>query len=282
MTLPPQKADECGVRYEVGDGIAVITINKPERGNAMTGPMIRRVRELWTDVRENPAVRVAIVTGAGERHFCTGGDVDTLDNTQEGTALVNQPYHEAVYWSPLQNRVWKPVIAAVNGLVNGGGLHFVVDADVVVAAETAIFMDSHTNIGLVGAIENIGLMKRLPIGTALRMTLQGRSFRLPAARAYQLGLVDELVPNTPDVLPAALAIAREMARNSPQSMALSKQALWQSLEMGYTQACENGWNLIKLHWGHPDFEEGPRAFIEKRAPAWNPDPNARGTGARST
>jgi E-phenylitaconyl-CoA hydratase len=266
---------ESSLQYEVVDGIAVITINRPERANAITAAMTRRIRELWTDVRENPQVRVAIITGAGERHFCTGGDVGDLDDSAEGTALVNAPYHEAVHWSAQQNRVWKPVIAAVNGLVNGGGLHFVVDSDIVVASESASFMDSHTSIGQVGAIENIGLMKRLPIGTALRMTLQGRTFRLPAQRAWQLGLVDELVAAPADVLPAALNIAREIARNSPQAMALSKQALWQSLDTGYTQACENGWNLIRLHWGHPDFEEGPTAFAEKRTPVWNNNPNAR-------
>ena len=270
--------EESSLRYEIRDGVAVITIDRPERGNAMTGPMVRRVRELWRRVREDADVRVAVITATGDRHFCTGGDVASLDDGHEGTALVNEPFHEAVYWSSLQNRVWKPVIAAVNGMVNAGGLHFVVDADIVVAAETASFMDSHTSVGQVGAIENIGLMKRLPIGAALRMTLQGRSFKLSAQRAYQLGLVDELVPTAPDVLPAALEIARDIARNSPQALALSKQAMWQSLDMGYSQACENGWNLIKLQWSHPDFVEGPRAFMEKRTPAWNPNPNARRSG----
>lgn len=263
--------------YEVQDGIAIITINRPERGNALTGPMVREISALWRRVRDDVSVRAAIITAVGERHFCTGGDVASLETSSDETALVNAPFHEAVYWSSLQNRVWKPVIAAVNGTVNGGGLHFVVDADIVVAAETASFMDTHTGVGQVGAIENIGLMKRLPIGTALRMTLQGRHYRLGAVRAHQLGLVDELVPTAADVLPAALAIARDIITHSPQALALSKQALWQSLEMGYTQACENGWNLIKLQWSHPDFEEGPKAFAERRAPVWNPDPNARRT-----
>lgn len=265
---------QAGLRCTLdADGIAVITLNRPERGNAMTAAMGRRLRDLWREVRDNPVIRVAIVTGAGEKHFCTGADVEVAADT--GLGIGNLPFHEAVQFTALQNRVWKPVIAAVNGLVNGGGLHFVVDADVVVATETAAFMDSHTNIGMVGAIENIGLMKRLPIGTALRMTLQGRSFRLPAARAYQLGLVDELVNTPADVLPAAMQIAREMARNSPQAMALSKQAMWQSLEMPYTQACENGWNLVRMQWSHPDFLEGPAAFAARRPPVWNPDPNAR-------
>lgn len=277
MSAPRTVSEEdaqAGLRWTLdADGVFVITLNRSERGNAMTSAMGRRLGDLWREVRDSPAIRVAIITGAGDKHFCTGADVDAAAEGSLG--LANLPFHEALQFTALRNQVWKPVIAAVNGLVNGGGLHFVVDADVVVAAETAAFMDSHTNIGMVGAIENIGLMKRLPIGMALRMTLQGRSFRMPAARAHQLGLVDELVPTSPDVLPAALQIAREMARNSPQAMALSKQAMWQSLEMPYTQACENGWNLVRLQWSHPDFVEGPAAFAARRQPAWNPDPDAR-------
>jgi enoyl-CoA hydratase/carnithine racemase len=77
------------------------------------------------------------------------------------------------------------------------------------------------------------------------------------------------------VLPACLEIARSMLANSPQAMALSKQAVWGSHERGYRDALEHAWALLRLHWGHPDFAEGPRAFAEKRAPRWNPDPNAR-------
>jgi len=185
------------------------------------------------------------------------------------------PLRDAVHWSPHQNRVWKPVICAVNGLVNGAGLHFVVDSDIIVASENAVFMDSHVNIGMVGAIENIGLAKRLPLGSALRMTLQGRKYRMPASRAYQLGLVDELVPNVKDLMPKAMEIAVDIAANSPQAMALSKEAIWTSLEMGYSQSLEYGWSLLRLQWSHPDFDEGPKALAETRAAQWNSNPNAR-------
>jgi E-phenylitaconyl-CoA hydratase len=267
-------AEASGLLYQVQDHIALITINRPERGNAMNGKMGRALRQIWADVRENNDIRVAIFTAMGEKAFCTGGDVDEISDGPEDTALVNRPFHDAVYFSAHQNRVMKPVICAVNGLVNAGGLHFVVDADIVVASENATFMDSHTNVGLVGGIENVGLMKRLPIGTALRMTLQGKNFRLKARRAYELGMVDELVATPADLLPAAIEIAKDIAANSPQAVALSKQALWHSLETGYSHACENGWNLVRLHWAHPDFSEGPKAFQERRAPVWNPDLNA--------
>jgi len=270
----------AGVRYERRpDGIAILTLDRTERGNSLAPAMMRIFRALWADVRDDPAIRVAIVTAAGEKHFCTGFDVAEAQGPDAGQVFDNRPLADAVHWSPQQNSVWKPVICGVQGSCVGGGLHFVVDADVVVASRNARFLDSHVNVGMVGALENVGLAKRLPLGTALRMTLQGRDFRLAAERAHQLGLVDELVEAPSDVLPACLEIARSMLANSPQAMALSKQAVWGSVERGYRDALEHAWALLRLHWGHPDFAEGPRAFAEKRAPRWNPDPNAR-TGAR--
>ncbi len=265
-----------GLRYQRrDDGIAVLTLDRPERGNALLPSMQPLVRAIWEEVRDDDAVRVAVIAASGERHFCTGFDVAEAEGEEADSVFSNRPLAESVHWSPHQNRVWKPVICAVQGLCVGGGLHFVVDSDVVVASRNAAFMDSHVNVGMVGALENVGLARRLPVGSALRMTLQGRSYRMPAERAWQLGLVDELVEGPADALPAALAIAESMLASSPQALALSKQAVWGALESGYSQALESAWALLRLHWGHPDFREGPRAFAEKREPRWNPNPNAR-------
>ncbi|MEI8240830.1 MAG: enoyl-CoA hydratase-related protein, partial [Actinomycetota bacterium] len=123
------------------------------------------------------------------------------------------------------------------------------------------------NVGMVGAIENIGLAMRLPLGTALRMTLQGKSFRLSAARAEALGLVDELTP-VGGALDGAMKIAQDIAKNSPNAVSLSMRSIWSATEMPYTQAVEYGYALLRMHWSHPDFKEGPRAFAEKREPQW--------------
>jgi E-phenylitaconyl-CoA hydratase len=261
-----------GVRYEKADGIATITLDRPERGNAVHPGMMPVMRAIWNDVRIDQSVRVAIITGAGERHFCTGAD---MAKASAGESIAsNRPLDEEIFWTARQNHVWKPVIAAVNGTVAGGGLHFVVDADIVVAADHVQFLDTHVNVGFVGGLENVGLAKRLPLGTALRMSLQGRDFRLTAQRAYALGFVDELAGDRP-VLEVAREIARSVAANSPSAVSLTQQAVWGSLQTSYEQALHQAWALIRLHWSHPDFREGPRAFMEKRAPNWNPDPNAR-------
>jgi enoyl-CoA hydratase/carnithine racemase len=264
-----------GLRYEKQGGIATITLDRPERGNALTPAMQPIVRAIWEDVRDDADVRVAILTASGERHFCTGFDVPEAEGDDADEVFANRPLSDAVFWSPYQNRVWKPVVCVVQGLCVGGGHHFVVDADIVVASKNAAFTDTHVNVGMVGALENVGLAMRLPLGAALRMTLQGKGYRMPAERAYQLGLVDELAEDPAAALEVAREIAGQILRSSPQALALSKQAVWGAREQGYRQALDHAWALLRLHWAHPDFEEGPRAFVEKRAPRWNPDPNAR-------
>ncbi|MEM9255363.1 MAG: enoyl-CoA hydratase/isomerase family protein [Pseudomonadota bacterium] len=263
-----------GVRYTKIDGVATITLDRPERGNALTPGMQAMFKAIWSDVRDNPEVRVAILCAAGDRHFCTGFDVDEADGDEAAEQVfVDKPLRESVFWSPYQNDVWKPVICVVNGTCVGGGHHFVVDADIVIAVQSARFIDAHVNVGMVGAIENIGLARRLPLGTALRMTLQGSRYRLSAERAFALGLVDELAESSSEAMSIAHSIAQDMLQNSPQAMALSKKAIWGSLEKGYAESLEDGWTLLRSHWRHPDFIEGPRAFAEKREPNWNPDPD---------
>lgn len=265
-----------GLRYEKhAGGVARITLDRPERGNALTPGMQRVVRAIWEDVRDDPAVRVALFAASGERHFCTGFDVSEAEGEDVEEVFANRALSEAVFWSPYQNRVLKPVVCVVNGLCVGGGHHFVVDADIIVASKNAAFTDAHVNVGMVGALENVGLAMRLPLGAALRMTLQGKGYRMTAERAYQLGLVDELADDPSAARAAASQIAEQIAQNSPQAVTLSKQAVWGAREQGYKQALDHAWALLRLHWAHPDFAEGPRAFMEKRAPRWNPDPNAR-------
>jgi len=254
------------VVYTKADGVATIRLNRPAVGNALSRRMRPAFAEIWADVRADDAVRAVVVTGTGDRHFCTGADVTEVAETGTTTSSA-ESVREAVVWSPLQNDVWKPVVCAVNGVVAGGGLHFVADADIVVAAETAAFMDTHVSVGQVGAVENIGLAHRMPLGAALRMTLMGRSYRMPARRAYELGLVDEVVP-LPDLAETALGIALGIAANSPAAVTASKRAIWESVGAARQEALERGWALAREQWRHPDFTEGARAFAEKRPPRW--------------
>ena len=265
-----------GIVYERRpDGIAVIRLARPERGNALLPAMQPVMRAIWSEVRDDPSIRVAIVTATGERHFCTGFDVAEAEGDEADDVFANRPLADAVHWSPHQNRVWKPVLCAVNGLCVGGGLHFVVDSDIVLASENAAFMDTHVNVGMVGALENVGLAKRLPLGSALRMTLMGRHYRMPARRAYELGWWTSSSPSpTPccrrrssSPVSCSRTRPRRWRSRSRRSGAASSRATAQpSSRPGPCCDCTGSTRTSK---------EGPRAFAEKRPPRWNPDPNAR-------
>ena len=246
----------------------VIRLNRPERGNALVASMREPMMSAWRQADEDDRVRAVVVTGSGDRHFCTGADVGAVASTGK-TTTGDGPVAEEIVWSPLLAGVRKPVVCAVNGVVAGGGLHFVADADIVVAGEGAQFLDTHVSVGMVGGVENVGLTRRMPIGAVMRMTLQGRSFRLSAQRAYELGLVDELCAAGAE-LDTALRIAEDIGQNSPQAVQLSKQAIWRGVERDHEAAAEYAWALVKQHRNHPDFIEGPRAFAERRPPRWAP------------
>ncbi|WP_326643629.1 enoyl-CoA hydratase-related protein [Streptosporangium sp. NBC_01755] len=270
MTLPSHSDRGGAVEYagfdvSVIDRVLVVRLDRPEVGNALSRRMREPMARIWARVNEDDELRAVVVTGAGDRHFCTGADVKEIAETGEvpSAAAAQEP----IVWSPLASGVRKPVICAVNGIAAGGGLHFVVDADVVIAAEHAAFLDTHVSVGQVGAVENIGLTHRLPFGTAMRMTLQGSSFRLDAARAHALGLVEEVVPAA-DLESTALHVASCIAANSPRAVELSRALLWDSLGRRPHDAAEDAWRLAQRHWSHPDFLEGARAFAEKRPARW--------------
>jgi enoyl-CoA hydratase/carnithine racemase len=260
--------------FEIEGHVAVLTLNRPADGNSLNPELLLALEQAWQRIESEEQIRVAILTGAGERHFCTGAAVGVL-KLGVGT-LHNKPNAAVNRFSPRMCHVTKPVICAVNGLANGGALHFVADCDIVIASSHAVFMDTHVSVGQVSGLESIGIARRAGIGAALLMGLAGRSYRMPAERAYQLGMIDLIEPGAAEVMLRARELAKGIAANSPQAMRLTKRAIWASTEMNDPAAPDYGWELLKSHWAHPDFEEGPRAFAEKRPPRWNPDPNARG------
>ena len=247
-----------------------IIFNRPDVGNAMDAAMLGQLEVAWRELEADPAVRVIVNTGRGPA-FQTGLDVAQLvrepDALREQSRRTRRAELRLTAW---QNSVWKPVIAAVNGVCAGGGLHFVADADIVIAAPEATFLDPHVSIGQVTAYEAIALMRKIPAEAVLRMALLGRHERIDASRALELGLVSEIVEPPADLRERAQALGEEIGRNSPAALAATKRALWGALEHGLTEACKAGARELVSMWGHPDQEEGPRAFSEKREPRWLP------------
>lgn len=265
--------DFDSIRYEIADKIATITLHRPERHNAFTVAMAGELRRAWADVKSNPDVVVAIVTGAGEKAFCTGMDVaDVADGSARDEAermerAEGKPFY--AFLTAIQNRCWKPVITAVNGMVVGGGLHFIADSDLVLAADHASFFDTHVKVGLVAGLEPVGLARRIPLEAVLRMALLGGSERMTAQQAQELGLVGEVLPIA-RLLPRARELAAKIAQHSPAALMRSKRAIWESLDAGLHGGLERAWEIIHAHDAHPDLAEGTRAFVEKRAPRWAP------------
>ena len=261
------------ILYGVEGGVATITLNRPQRHNAFNVAMARELRGAWASAKSDPAVVCVIVTGAGDRAFCTGMDVaDVADGSAREEAArmereEGRPFY--AFLTAIQNQCWKPVITAVNGMVCGGGLHFVADSDLILAAEGASFFDTHVKVGLIAGLEPVGLARRIPLEAVLRMALLGGSERMSAAQALALGLVGEVLP--PErLLARARELAGKIAEHSPTALARSKRAIWESLDLGLHQGLERTWQRIREHTAHPDLHEGSSAFVEKRKPRWAP------------
>jgi enoyl-CoA hydratase/carnithine racemase len=245
-----------------------LLFNRPDAGNAMDANMFVELERAWKELAADPQVRVIINTGEGSA-FQTGLDVRQLatdkDALREQSRQTKRSELKLTAW---HNQVDKPVIAAVNGICAGGGLHFVADADIVIASSNATFVDPHVSVGQVSALEPIALSRQSPMESISRMALVGRHERVTAARAYQLGIISQVVDPPERIREAALELAEKIARNSPAAMAATKRALWAAFESGLTDACRAGSAELVGMWGHPDQSEGPRAFTERRDAEW--------------
>lgn len=256
------------LRIEVRGPVGWLFNNRPDQLNAMSAQMRDEFAVAWLELDRDPDVRVIVHTGEG-RAFQTGADVTEVATDGQGM----ERYRESVekfdlHFTSWHQKVWKPVITAVNGMCAGGGFHWVADADIVIAASDAQFMDPHVSVGQVAAFEMIGLLRKMPAESVMRMALVGRHERMSAARAYELGMISQIVDPPERLRDEAQALAEKIAKNSPAAMAATKRALWNGLEMGLTAACQAGAAELVSMWGHPDQTEGPLAFAEKREPRW--------------
>ena len=242
--------------------------DRPDRLNAYDSVMREEFPRAWAELDEDPEVRVIVHTGNG-RAFQVGADVEDLDS--EGVIQFQQALNTLdLKLTGWHCNVGKPIITAINGVCAGGGLHWVADADIVIAASDATFVDPHVSIGHVSALETIALMRKMPAEAVLRMALVGSHERLSAQRAYELGMISQIVDPPERLRETAQELAERIARNSPAAMRATKRALWGALEHGLTDACRIGATHLTSMWGHPDQDEGPAAFADKRTPEWLP------------
>ncbi len=217
------------LRVERDGPVGWLVFDRPDAGNAMNARMFDELEAAWREFDTDPDVRVIVNTGAGKA-FQTGLDVAQLAKDRD--ALREQSRrtkHFELKFTSWHNGVWKPVIAAVNGVCAGGGLHFVADADIVLMSQTATLVDPHVSVGQATVFETIGLAKQSPMEPILRLAFTGVHERMSAARAYDLGICSQVEP--PDRLRAAAqALAETIAQHPAGELATIKRALWNALE----------------------------------------------------
>ncbi len=246
------------------DGITLLTLNRPERRNALTKSLIADIEAAVQEFNADPLQTVAIITGAGDKAFCAGGDLQAMaDDASAGAALPMsyQPDIGGVAGSE------KPIIAAVNGLAVAGGMELALCADIRVAAEESWFGLFEVARGFLAGVAVNLLPRMMPFGAAMDLMLTGD--RLPAADAFRLGLVQQIVPQA-DLLEAALSKASKIAKQSPTAVWGTKKVLrfWHDMMLAEQQRYYEAVVHRVLLSG--DMHEGPRAFLEKREPHFSP------------
>jgi len=269
--------------YEEDDGVATVTLNRPEVLNAFDQRMQAELRQVWRGLRANDDVRAVILTGAGDKAFCTGIDreetiaEDYLSNQENRDRMhglvgpVSTPFmynDPGVNINPKMNDLWKPVVAAVNGMACGGALYLLGESDVVIAADHATFFDPHVTYGMVAGFESVHLLQKLPLGEVLRMMLLGAWERMSAERAHQMGLVSEVVPQT-ELLERAMWVARAIASAPVMAIQGTLRAIWMTHEVTRREALSQVSTYVALGTLFDNIAEGQETFKGTRArPEW--------------
>ncbi len=253
-----------GLLFDAQDGVAVITLNRPESHNALDPETQAELQDAWRRFREDRTLRVAILTGAGDRAFCAGAD---LKKTLAVPGRFVETYFDHVGSVAIRDiPVWKPVIAAINGLAIGGGFELALACDLRVCSEQASFGLAEVRLGTMpGAGGTQRLMRMLPQAVAMKLLLTGD--RLSAEDALRFGLVSDMTPHA-ELLPFARRLARQIAENAPLSLQAIKMAALRGLSLPLDEGMEAERILFGLLRDTEDRAEGRRAFAEKRKPVW--------------
>ncbi|MFJ5531710.1 enoyl-CoA hydratase/isomerase family protein [Streptomyces sp. NPDC093261] len=239
-------------------GVAVVTLDRPERLNAVDLAMAHELGACWRRLRFEESVRAVVLTGAGERAFCTGIDRDTRVPQPSSPFMLDDPL---LGIGPKANGLWKPVIAAVRGIACGGAFYLLGESEFVVADTTATFFDPHTSYGMVSAFESVLMAHRMPYGEAARMALMGTAERISARRAYEIGLVSELT-EPGGAVEAAVRCAEVIASHPPEGVQGTVRALWAAQETARAAAFAQAPALIAL--GNLPPERQTKLFAARR------------------
>ena len=282
--------------YEESDGVAWVTLNRPEVLNSFNTVMQRELRSLWRWLRRHDPVRAVVLTGAGDKAFCTGIDrsealaegprpgrnpagADAPSDAGPGPTGVDEPVHigsgstpfmfddPGENLGPKSNDLWKPVIAAVNGIACGGAFYMLGEVDFIIAAEHATFFDPHLTFNMAASFEPLQMTGRMPFGDLVRLTLLGSEERMSSARALQIGLVTEVVPG-PELRARAGWAAGVIAKAHPVAVQGTLRALWAGRELSRAQALGLGWAFVGLGNDPEALAQGQTRFASGERVQW--------------
>lgn len=251
------------ITYEKKGRVAYLTLNRPSNMNTINYVMSQELERAWRDFAADDNVWVGMLTGAGDRAFCVGMDLRDPDMGW-GPNPTRVPEH---YWTARDVGCTKPVVVAANGMTCAAGFYFIQDAAITIASENATFFDPHVDIGFVAGRSLAAMSHMFPVGPVLRMFLMGREERMPAKRAYEIGMVTEVTP-LEQLQPRAEEICEILAKKAPLGTRATLECVWNGLNMGIEAATKQAEYISLNQRRFQDFTEGVRAFVERREPNW--------------
>jgi len=250
------------VEYVSGGSVAIVTLNRPHADNAITTELAAQLIGILETIAARPTVRVAIITGAGDRAFSVGGDLRQRKAMTKEEWLRQRQVFDRVLYNLRQ--LSRPIIAAVHGLAYGGGCEIAISADFIIASDDAVFGQPEAIVGLsAGGGSPVFLPRFLPPGKAMQMLMTGEP--ITAQEAHRLGMVNEIYPKA-ELMDAVVHIAESIAKNSPTAVQSVKRAVLMGIGEPTEQAVAI---MMEAHWRsvvHPDRVEGIKAFNEDREP----------------
>ena len=264
------------ITYAEADGVATVTLNRPDVHNAFNAQMQRELNTLWHALRRRDEVRCIVLTGAGEKAFCTGidrmeqmggegNDSDTdIVGSGETPFMFNDPGDNI---GPKSCDLWKPVIAAVNGMACGGAFYMLGEVEFIVAAEHATFFDPHVTYGMTAAFEPIHMAGITPFPEIMRLSLLGNYERMSAARAHQIGMVSEVVPGA-ELGARARELAAIIASQPKLAIEGTVRAIWSTRSMPQREAVRLGYAYVAMGTSQDSIAEGQKMFASGKRVEW--------------
>jgi enoyl-CoA hydratase/carnithine racemase len=250
--------------YAVRGHVAYVTLDRPGVHNAFNERMQDELASLWRHIRLDDDVRVVVLTGAGDRAFCTGIDRGDIPTDEFDPFTYDDPGQRI---GPKGQGLWKPVIAAVNGMACGGAFYLLGESDIIIAAESATFFDPHVTYAMTAVYEPILLTNRMAFGDLVRMSLVGVHERMSAHTARETGLVSEVVASD-ELQTASQELAEIIAAQPPTSVQATLRTLWAARSLSPDQALGLGNVFLQLGTSARALREGQEIFAQQKQKGW--------------